>query len=146
MWVRREFIKSCRSLPRIAVALLVLIVSTGASYALLEGTPFAEGIWWALVTAPTVGYGDHYPVTLGGRLAYVVLIVGSAYVISPLVIGHIVLRMLPDPHEFTHEEQQVVLGRLADNGQALLILAGRLGCEAEVRAALDTGLEGTDDE
>ena len=27
-----------------------------------------EALWWAVVTVATVGYGDYYPVTLGGRL------------------------------------------------------------------------------
>jgi hypothetical protein len=27
-----------------------------------------DAIWWALVTMSTVGFGDHYPVTEGGRL------------------------------------------------------------------------------
>lgn len=27
-----------------------------------------EALWWAVVTVATVGYGDYYPVTVGGRL------------------------------------------------------------------------------
>lgn len=34
-----------------------------------------DAIWWAVVTATTVGYGDFYPVTIGGRILAALLMV-----------------------------------------------------------------------
>lgn len=36
---------------------------------------FGDALWWAATTVTTVGYGDHSPITLQGRLVAVVLMV-----------------------------------------------------------------------
>ncbi len=38
---------------------------------------FGDALWWAIVTVTTVGYGDRFPVTAGGRgVAVVLMLVG----------------------------------------------------------------------
>jgi voltage-gated potassium channel len=41
-----------------------------------------DALWWSVVTMTTVGYGDHYPVTAGGRIVAVVVIVAGVGLIG----------------------------------------------------------------
>jgi len=42
---------------------------------------FGQGLWWAVVTVTTIGYGDHYPVTATGQgVAVVLMIVGISLI------------------------------------------------------------------
>jgi voltage-gated potassium channel len=45
---------------------------------------FGDAIWWAIVTFTTVGYGDLYPVTPGGRTAGIMLMLGGVALIGSL--------------------------------------------------------------
>ena len=36
---------------------------------------FSDGLWWAVTTVTTVGYGDRYPTTTEGRMLAVLLMV-----------------------------------------------------------------------
>jgi voltage-gated potassium channel len=40
-------------------------------------TDFGDALWWSAVTITTVGYGDHYPVTTGGRAVALGLMIGG---------------------------------------------------------------------
>jgi voltage-gated potassium channel len=71
-----------------AVLALVTILGGGAAFAAIEKTDAHghhisawDGVWWAITTVTTVGYGDFAPQTTGGRLiAMVVMVIGIGFV------------------------------------------------------------------
>jgi voltage-gated potassium channel len=70
----------------LVVMLLVLVVLEFGSMAVVSFEQYAEGanivtggdaLWWAFVSITTVGYGDKFPITSGGRIsAFFVLAAG----------------------------------------------------------------------
>jgi voltage-gated potassium channel len=68
-------------IPRLAGATLGALFLGGAAVLWTERDQnpafagLADGLWWALVTITTVGYGDKYPITTGGRVVAAFLLV-----------------------------------------------------------------------
>ena len=72
------------------VTLLLLYFSAvGIYYFERDAQPEAfasvfHSLWWAVVTLTTVGYGDVYPVTTGGRsFTFLILLIGLGVVSVP---------------------------------------------------------------
>ncbi|MEZ4526392.1 MAG: ion channel [Desulfobacterales bacterium] len=62
----------------LTVCLVTMAGSAGFVY--FEKKEFSDALWWSVVTLTTVGYGDIYPVTAGGRLvAAAVMILGIGF-------------------------------------------------------------------
>ncbi|WP_440952066.1 potassium channel family protein [Methanococcoides sp. FTZ1] len=60
---------------------LIIIVLAGTLFSRVEDQRLSEGVWWAITTVTTVGYGDLYPETLVGKfLAFFVMIIGIGFV------------------------------------------------------------------
>jgi voltage-gated potassium channel len=78
------------------VVLAILLVLTLSSFGILlferetnqEFHSFGDAVWWTLVTAATVGYGDKVPVTTGGRLVGVLVMVFGVGLVG-MVTGRI---------------------------------------------------------
>jgi voltage-gated potassium channel len=76
-----------------AVALMTIyITGVGIYFCENEKQPeqfssIFDGIWWAIVTLTTVGYGDTYPITTQGKMfTFVILIIGLAIVSVPTAL------------------------------------------------------------
>ena len=76
-----------------ALVALVTVLAGGAAFAYAEGTSTWDGVWWAMTTVTTVGYGDISPKTdLGRALAILVMLVGIGFL--SLLIGSVSERFL----------------------------------------------------
>lgn len=98
---------------------LLLIVACGLAYPLVEpGARTAgadDGLWWAWISATTVGYGDVYPVTSAGRLlAAGTVLVGivfvalfTALIVEALVASRVGAALERDVEQVEREVEQV---------------------------------------
>ncbi len=70
---------------RLFSTVLVVMISFGICMHHIEPKQFPtyfDGIWWAFVTASTVGYGDLIPETLYGKILAIVLILSGAGLVT----------------------------------------------------------------
>lgn len=73
-----------------ALLALALVVFSAIAILHFEHDPHSnirtagDALWWALTTVTTVGYGDYYPVTTGGRLTAIVLMTGGVGLFAAL--------------------------------------------------------------
>ena len=65
-------------------AFLVIILGT-VSYHILEGWRWLDSLYFSVMTATTIGYGDFHPVTDYGKMFTMVYVIASIGVISSLI-------------------------------------------------------------
>jgi voltage-gated potassium channel len=93
---------------------LVLLFGCSLLYDRFEGKSFADSIWWAIVTASTVGYGDSYPNTWQGRVMAGVLISAMIFFVLPLITAHFASKLIVDNDAFKHDEQEEIKNNLRE--------------------------------
>jgi voltage-gated potassium channel len=87
----------------IAATSLAITVGTGFLMTIVDREQFpsiGSGLWWAVQTTTTVGYGDNVPTTVAGRLiAALVMLVGISFltVITAAITSTFVSRSRLEP-------------------------------------------------
>lgn len=126
-----------RGLHFVLLAVLVVIFACSALVLSFEHQVrgsnihnFGDALWWAIVTVTTVGYGDKYPVSAGGRAVATVLMfvgIGLIGVLTATVASYFV--------EQGADEDRAELFERLDRMEAMLIeLTGQAGVEEAVPA------------
>jgi voltage-gated potassium channel len=120
-------------------AWMVLLFEENAKGSNIHSYP--DALWWAIVTVTTVGYGDRYPVTEGGRIvAAVLMLVGIGLIgVLTATVASVFIK------EHTDANKEELKKSHADLGQQLALISDRLadverrlGATPDDMAALDT--------
>ena len=108
------------SMHELLLLYVFIAVVCAILYSFFEGKSLYDSIWWSLVSAMTVGYGDFYPVTLGGRLTASFLMHFAPLFLIPLITSKILSGMIEDKDRFTNLEQESILRDIKDIKKALI--------------------------
>lgn len=81
----RLYVLYVTTLTMVVSAIMVVLFESKSPNANI--TTFGNALWWTGETVSTVGYGDFYPVTLGGRLVASTLFVNGVALLSIITAG-----------------------------------------------------------
>lgn len=123
-----------------AAALTALLVVVFSSIAVLHFEREAgndaniqgpdDALWWAFVTVTTVGYGDKYPVTAGGRIVAAVTMTAGVGLFGTFT-GFVAAWFLAPGEEVQEDEMESIRKQLTAIEVGLGRLANRLGTSNE---------------
>jgi voltage-gated potassium channel len=102
------------SLRVASILTVTAIIIAGASQSAVSSGEFTtlwDGVWWAVTTVTTVGYGDLYPVTVQGRLIGMALMfVGIGFL--SLLTAAVASRFVREERSDEHEEMMETLRQI----------------------------------
>jgi voltage-gated potassium channel len=115
----------------VALATVMLVLVTGFAISVADKEEFSSpwvGMWWAITTVTTVGYGDYAPHTAVGRIiASVLMITGIGFL--SLLTAAIASRFVSQDSEAEHSEVSEVLAVLTRIEERLDRLESRLDAD-----------------
>jgi hypothetical protein len=85
---------------------IVSILAASMLFSHFEDRTLGDGLWWAVVTALTIGYGDLSPATVEGRITGILFGHFWIFGVIPMVVANIIMRMIENKDSFTHAEQE----------------------------------------
>jgi voltage-gated potassium channel len=116
-----------------SIATIFLVFIAGATEATVDSGDFKsfwDGVWWAVVTVTTVGYGDIIPHSVSGRLIAMLLMVagiGFISVLTATIASFFVKEERQDERAESQEERAETAASLKRIEADLAELKARLG-------------------
>ena len=133
--IYRGLVWLANSPPTLILSYSLLIAMCSVIYHFVEDVSYGDALWWAVVTASTVGYGDISPKTGVGRVMAGLLISLMVLIVVPLITAQFASKLIVDHDAFQHDEQEELKNNLREVRQLLAELAAREGITAEGSAA-----------
>ena len=90
----------------LALAFVSTMLMASGAYSLAEGEGFVNSLYWSIVTATTLGYGDFSPHSTEGKLITSLLIMFTVFIMIPATTANIASWLIVNRDAFTHEEQE----------------------------------------
>jgi voltage-gated potassium channel len=108
------FTKVANSPGRLVIAFVVTLTLSSVIYSIVESANALDSVYWSIVTATTLGYGDFSPATGPGRLLTSVLICLMVFLFIPTITANLASKLIVNRDAFTHEEQEQIKTGIED--------------------------------
>ena len=105
---------------------------------------YPDALWWAIVTVTTVGYGDRYPISAGGRVvAAVLMLVGIGLIgVLTATVASVFIKEHTDANKAEFKKGHADLGeQLSEIRDRLADVERRLGATPSEVAAIDAAAD-----
>ncbi len=121
-------------------AWLTLLFENSTSDSSTSIHSYPDALWWAIVTVTTVGYGDKFPTTAGGRVVAVILMlvgIGLIGVLTATVASLFIKEHTDSNKDEIKKGHASIRSQLAEISARLSDVERRLGASPEEVAAID---------
>jgi len=105
-------IKYTDTIKELVIIYLSVIIFSATIFGIFEHKSIFDSVWWAFVTAMTIGYGDIYPTTVGGKVIGMFLMHMVPLFLIPLITARMASKLIVDSNAFTSDEQEEIKNTL----------------------------------
>ena len=91
----------------------VTMLLAATAYSIAESTDLPNSLYWALVTATSLGYGDISPHSFTGKFLTSLLIGFTVFILIPTITANVASWLIVSRDAWTHDEQEQLKAELA---------------------------------